>query len=180
MLNVSSRRCTNGTLLAFAFVLLAALPVPAQKDKKKPEAASTSAVTPVKAEPPKLDDLLKGLKYREIGPFRGGRSLTAAGVPSDPNTYYFGSTGGGVWKSTDGAMTWQPVFDDQGTSSIGSVAVAASDPNVVYVGTGEAVSVAIFPTATASTKASTAARLGRTPASKTRAPSAASSSPQES
>src|SRR3981189_740317 len=58
---------------------------------------------------------------------------SAAGIPGDPNIYYFGSTGGGVWKSTDGAMTWQPIFDDQGTSSIGSVAVAPSDPNLVYV-----------------------------------------------
>jgi len=80
----------------------------------------------------------KGMKYRLIGPFRGGRSLTAAGVPGDPTTYYFGATGGGVWKSTDGAMTWSPVFDKEGTSSIGSIAVANSNPNVVYVGTGEA------------------------------------------
>ena len=80
----------------------------------------------------------KGMKYRLIGPFRGGRSLTAAGIPGDPTTYYFGATGGGVWKSTDGAMTWSPVFDKEGTSSIGSLAVANSNPNVVYVGTGEA------------------------------------------
>src|SRR5580693_3978138 len=80
----------------------------------------------------------KGMKYRLIGPFRGGRSLTAAGIPGDLTTYYFGSTGGGVWKSTDGAMTWSPVFDKEGTSSIGSLAVANSNPNVVYVGTGEA------------------------------------------
>jgi photosystem II stability/assembly factor-like uncharacterized protein len=80
----------------------------------------------------------KGMKYRLIGPFRGGRALTAAGIPGDLTTYYFGSTGGGVWKSTDGAITWSPVFDKEGTSSIGSLAVANSNPNVVYVGTGEA------------------------------------------
>jgi photosystem II stability/assembly factor-like uncharacterized protein len=80
----------------------------------------------------------KGMKYRLIGPFRGGRSLTAAGVPGDPTTYYFGGTGGGVWKSTDGAMTWSPMFDKEGTSAVGSLAVANSNPNVVYVGTGEA------------------------------------------
>jgi len=80
----------------------------------------------------------KGMKYRMIGPFRGGRSLTAAGIPGDPTTYYFGSTGGGVWKSTDGAMTWSPVFDKEGTSAIGSIAVSASNHNVLYVGTGEA------------------------------------------
>jgi len=84
------------------------------------------------------DPLFKGMKYRAIGPFRGGRSLTAAGIPGDPTTYYFGATGGGVWKSTDGALTWTSVFDKEGTSSIGSLAVAASDTNTVYVGTGEA------------------------------------------
>ncbi len=84
------------------------------------------------------DKLFKGMKYRMIGPFRGGRSLTAAGIPGDPTTYYFGSTGGGVWKSTDGAMTWSSVFDKEGTSSIGSLAVANSNHNVIYVGTGEA------------------------------------------
>ena len=80
----------------------------------------------------------KGMRYRLIGPFRGGRSLTAAGIPGDPTTYYFGATGGGVWKSADGAMTWSSVFDKEGTSAIGSLAVANSNPNVLYVGTGEA------------------------------------------
>jgi photosystem II stability/assembly factor-like uncharacterized protein len=80
----------------------------------------------------------KSMKYRLIGPFRGGRSLTAAGIPGDPTTYYFGATGGGVWKSTDGAMTWSPVFDKEGSSAIGSIAVANSNHNVLYVGTGEA------------------------------------------
>src|SRR5271168_560696 len=84
------------------------------------------------------DKLFKGMKYRLVGPFRGGRSLTAAGIPGDPTTYYFGATGGGVWKSTDGAENWTPVFDHEGTSSIGSLAVANSNPNVIYVGTGEA------------------------------------------
>ena len=80
----------------------------------------------------------KGMQYRLIGPFRGGRSLTAAGIPGDPTTYYFGATGGGVWKSIDGAMTWSPTFDKEGTSSIGSLAVANSNHNVLYAGTGEA------------------------------------------
>ena len=84
------------------------------------------------------DKAFKGMHYRLIGPFRGGRSLTAAGIPGDPTTYYFGSTGGGVWKSTDAAMTWSPVFDKEGTSSIGSIAIANSNHNVLYVGTGEA------------------------------------------
>ncbi|MFY9741960.1 MAG: hypothetical protein WAK21_08155, partial [Candidatus Sulfotelmatobacter sp.] len=84
------------------------------------------------------DKLFKGMKYRLIGPFRGGRSLTAAGIPGDPTTYYFGATGGGVWKSTDAGSTWSPIFDKEGTGSIGSIAVANSDHNILYVGTGEA------------------------------------------
>jgi photosystem II stability/assembly factor-like uncharacterized protein len=142
MLLFNGKRCANGICFTLAaFLLISVLPASSQRNSKKPDptkTTDTAPVTPVKPEAPKLDDLLKGLKYREIGPFRGGRSLTAAGIPGDPNIYYFGATGGGVWKSTDGAMTWQPIFDDQGTSSIGSVALAPSDPNVVYVGTGEA------------------------------------------
>ena len=84
------------------------------------------------------DPLFKGMKYRNIGPFRGGRSLTAAGIPGDPTTYYFGATGGGVWKSTDGAISWTSVFDKEGAPAIGSLSVSQSDPNIVYVGTGEA------------------------------------------
>jgi photosystem II stability/assembly factor-like uncharacterized protein len=80
----------------------------------------------------------KGMQYRLVGPFRGGRSLTAAGIPGDPTTYYFGATGGGVWKSTDGAVSWTPVFDKEGTSSIGSLAVANANPGIIYAGTGEA------------------------------------------
>src|SRR6187401_1540575 len=77
-------------------------------------------------------------KYRLVGPFAGGRVARACGVPGDPLTYYAATASGGVWKSADGGLTWKPVFDDQPTSSIGSIAVAGSDPNVVYVGTGEA------------------------------------------
>jgi photosystem II stability/assembly factor-like uncharacterized protein len=112
-------------------------------DRRLPEkpAADQSSATPkndTAEEEENKDPLFKGMKYRVVGPFRGGRSLTASGIPGDPNTYYFGATGGGVWKSTDGAMTWKPMFDKQAVSSIGSIAVAPSDPNIVYVGTGEA------------------------------------------
>jgi photosystem II stability/assembly factor-like uncharacterized protein len=83
------------------------------------------------------DALLKGMQYRLIGPFRGGRVLAVAGVAGDPQTYYFGAAAGGVWKSADGGAHWTPQFDKQAVSSIGSISVAPSDPNIVYVGTGE-------------------------------------------
>ena len=110
--------------------------------ESKASASATPADQNAPATPPEdakpEDKVFKGMQYRLIGPFRGGRSLTAAGVPGDPTTYYFGGTGGGVWKSTDGAMAWSPIFDKEGTSSIGSIALARSNPNVIYVGTGEA------------------------------------------
>ena len=81
---------------------------------------------------------LKGLKYRPIGPAAGGRVSRAAGIPGDPTTYYAATASGGVWKSTDGGVTWKSVFDDQPVASIGSLAIAPSDPNIVYVGSGEA------------------------------------------
>jgi photosystem II stability/assembly factor-like uncharacterized protein len=78
------------------------------------------------------------LKYRLIGPAAGGRVSRVAGVPGDPATVYAATASGGVWKTVDGGTTWKPVFDEQPISSIGSIAVAASQPNVVYVGSGEA------------------------------------------
>jgi photosystem II stability/assembly factor-like uncharacterized protein len=83
--------------------------------------------------------LYKGMQWREIGPFRGGRSVAVAGHPDQLHTYYFGVTGGGVWKTTDGGITWLCISDSLfQTGSVGSIAVAESDPNVVYVGMGEA------------------------------------------
>ena len=83
------------------------------------------------------DPAFKGMRYRLIGPFRGGRSIAVAGVPGDPDTYYFGAAGGGVWKTTDASVSWTPLFDREAAFSIGAIAVAPSDPNVIYVGTGE-------------------------------------------
>jgi photosystem II stability/assembly factor-like uncharacterized protein len=80
----------------------------------------------------------KHLKFRSIGPAAGGRVSRSCGVPGDPLVYYVASASGGVWKSVDGGLTWKPTFDEQTTSSIGSIAVAPSDPNVIYVGSGEA------------------------------------------
>ncbi|MCW5956436.1 MAG: hypothetical protein KIT61_07610 [Pyrinomonadaceae bacterium] len=83
-------------------------------------------------------DPFANLQYRMIGPFRGGRVTAVAGVPSQPNVYYFGATGGGVWKTTDGGVNWEPVTDKfVKTGSVGAIEVSASDPNVIYVGMGE-------------------------------------------
>src|SRR5579875_3362546 len=82
--------------------------------------------------------LLGGLEWRDVGPMRGGRAYAVAGVPSQPDTFYMGSVGGGVWKTDNAGRTWYPIAD-QGIpiGSIGAIAVAPSDPNIVYVGTGE-------------------------------------------
>jgi photosystem II stability/assembly factor-like uncharacterized protein len=82
--------------------------------------------------------LVGGMQWRQIGPFRGGRVLAVTGVPGDPNTYYFGAAAGGVFKSTNGGMTWTPTFDKQSVASIGAIAVADADHNILYVGSGEA------------------------------------------
>jgi photosystem II stability/assembly factor-like uncharacterized protein len=80
---------------------------------------------------------LSGLKWRLIGPFRAGRVTAVAGVPGDPNTYYFGTPGGGIWKTNDAGQVWQPIFDKERVASIGALAVAPSNPKILYAGTGE-------------------------------------------
>jgi photosystem II stability/assembly factor-like uncharacterized protein len=84
------------------------------------------------------ENLFKGMKWRLIGPFRGGRVLAVTGVRGEPSIYYFGAVSGGVWKTTNGGLTWTPLFDHDAVSSIGAIAVAPSDSNVLYIGTGEA------------------------------------------
>jgi photosystem II stability/assembly factor-like uncharacterized protein len=93
----------------------------------------------VQAQQAKDTDLLKSLQWRSIGPYRGGRSAAVTGVPSQPSVFYYGSTGGGVWKSTDGGINWECISDGSvfGTGSVGAIAVADSDPNILYVGMGE-------------------------------------------
>jgi photosystem II stability/assembly factor-like uncharacterized protein len=81
--------------------------------------------------------LFQELRWRNIGPHRASRTKAASGVPSQPNVFYIGVVNGGVWKTTDYGRTWTPIFDDQPTGSIGAIAVAPSDPNIVYVGSGE-------------------------------------------
>ena len=85
-----------------------------------------------------IDSIFNPVKYRNIGPFRGGRSVAASGVIGDPMTYYMGNTGGGLWKTEDGGQLWKNISDGYfKTSSIGAVAVSESDPNIIYVGMGE-------------------------------------------
>jgi photosystem II stability/assembly factor-like uncharacterized protein len=107
-------------LAALALLLVAAAALPAAAPEDKGPAA------------------FKHLSFRSIGPAAGGRVCRVAGVPGNPLVYYTATASGGVWKTTDGGMNWKPIFDDQSTSSCGSITVAPSDANVVYVGTGEA------------------------------------------
>ena len=105
--------------IAFSSVLFVSTPAFALKDTISPS-------------------LFENMKYRFIGPYRGGRSVAVTGVPGDKNLYYMGATGGGVFKTENAGLSWQPISDkDFAVGSIGSIAVAPSDPNVIYVGTGE-------------------------------------------
>jgi photosystem II stability/assembly factor-like uncharacterized protein len=126
-------RPPRGRRLAAALLAAGAAlsPLPARAAEK---------VGPKAPAPAALEDLpeLKELKYRLLGPAWGGRVTRVAGVPGDPRIYYAAAASGGVWKSVDGGHSFKPVFDDQPVSAIGSLAVAPSDPNVLYVGTGEA------------------------------------------
>jgi photosystem II stability/assembly factor-like uncharacterized protein len=96
-----------------------------------------AALPPVAVAQPVSPRLYQSLRWRCIGPFRGGRTVGAAGVPGQPNVFYIGVNNGGVWKTTDYGHTWTPLFDDQPTGSIGALAVAPSNPKVLYVGSGE-------------------------------------------
>jgi photosystem II stability/assembly factor-like uncharacterized protein len=92
--------------------------------------------------PALADDISIGLfdelKFRHVGP-DGNRTIAAAGIPGDPQTYYVGAASGGLWKTDDAGLTWNPAFDDQDVSSVGAVAVSRSDSNIVWVGSGETV-----------------------------------------
>ncbi len=117
-------RPTHVVLAGFLFLFPSVLP---------------AAPSPTPTPPETIDEkLFKGMQWRQIGPFRGGRALTIEGVPGEPDTYYFGAVAGGVWKTIDGGANWTPLFDKEPISSIGAIAVAPSDHNVIYAGTGEA------------------------------------------
>ncbi len=123
-LTMSRRRMLWLALLVLAIVVVA-------EAGGRSQAPATDAV--------QLDQrMLAGLTWRSIGPSRGGRSIACAGSASRPDEYYFGATGGGLWKTTDGGTTWQPVTDGQiRSSSVGAVAVSESNPDVIYLGMGE-------------------------------------------
>jgi photosystem II stability/assembly factor-like uncharacterized protein len=128
--------------IALAIAVATFVSAHAQTPTPTPRYAPSPQMSPTPQSSPsaqaKREDPLKALQYRLIGPFRGGRVTAVAGVPSQPKVYYFGGTGGGVWKTTDGGINWQPMSDDFfKTGSVGAIAVSESDPNVIYVGMGE-------------------------------------------
>jgi photosystem II stability/assembly factor-like uncharacterized protein len=123
-----------GGLLAVALV-----PAVAAQGRGRAKPAARPAATAPEAPAPVGADSLNNLKFRNLGPSVGGGRVTAVvGIPGEPNIYYVGAAAGGVWKTTDGGDSWEAVFKDQPTASIGAVALAPANPNLVWVGTGEA------------------------------------------
>jgi len=112
---VNSRQHARRTALLIAAGILAAGVTPAQEVS---------------------ENLYSGMKWRMIGPFRAGKVNAVAGMPGNPAVYYFAADGGGVWKTTDGGTVWKPIFDKEAVASIGAMALAPSNPNIIYVGTG--------------------------------------------
>ena len=125
---------TKYSTLVLLAVTMLFMANPALAQRKKAAASATPTVQNAVS-----DSLFNGLRWRNIGPFRAGRALAAAGHPDQPLTYYFGTTGGGVWKTIDGGANWSSISDSTfKSSSVGAVTVAPSDPNTLYVGMGEA------------------------------------------
>jgi photosystem II stability/assembly factor-like uncharacterized protein len=144
MISPIPRSCIRFVPLVSAFLclnLFAAGPSPRSGGSGVPTPTPTRAATASATATPTgmIDEkLFGGMQWRQIGPFRGGRALAIEGVIGEPDTYYFGAVAGGVWKTVDGGANWTPLFDKEAISSIGAIAVAQSDHNVVYAGTGEA------------------------------------------
>src|SRR5210317_708173 len=119
----------NIYLLLIALLLSSANGYAQKKKNKKSKAAPTVEI---------IDSTFHGLKWRNIGPFRGGRSVASTGVVGQPMTYYFGSTGGGIYKTVDDGITWKNVSDGFfKTGTVGAIAVSESNPNIVIAGMGE-------------------------------------------
>jgi len=138
-------RCLLLALVVFAAAGTPALaqPPPATPAPRASSAAPLAATAPAAAAkpapPPSLSDQFDGVAFRNIGPFRGGRVTAVTGVRGQRNLYYMGATGGGVWRTIDGGISWQNISDTfMKTGSVGAIAVAESDHNVIYVGMGEA------------------------------------------
>ncbi|MFM9911872.1 MAG: WD40/YVTN/BNR-like repeat-containing protein, partial [Chitinophagaceae bacterium] len=120
--------------LLLAPMYLLALSIYGQKKPVTKAMTALTESTPIV----NINNYFKTLKWRNIGPFRGGRSVSSCGVIGNPQIYYMGTTGGGVWKTENAGWTWTNISDGYfKTGSVGAVAVAESDPNVVYVGMGE-------------------------------------------
>jgi photosystem II stability/assembly factor-like uncharacterized protein len=130
-------RLTSAVLLSAAVSVSAlAQKKPAAKPAAKTEATAAATTAAPESKPV---DILESMKFRNLGPaVGGGRVAAVTGVPGQPNVYYIGAGGGGVWKTVDGGFTWKPIFEKEATASIGAIALAPSNPNLVWVGTGEA------------------------------------------
>ena len=99
--------------------------------------STLGSTSPIAAQSTVPESAYSDLEWRLIGPFRSGWATAVSGLPDDPATYYFGGADGGVWRTTDAGSTWHPLFDDQGSASIGALTIAASDPQIIWVGTGQ-------------------------------------------
>src|SRR5271154_1418026 len=126
----SRQRLLAAVLLIISATATTAAALHAQQNS----AAAASSATATPAVDP---NLYSALRWRLIGPYRAGRVSAVAGVPGDAATHYMGTPGGGVWKTTSGGTTWKPIFDDEHVASIGDVAIAASNSNIIIIGTGE-------------------------------------------
>ena len=124
-------------LVALRALLVPSAHAQSSSDATAPQSSTADNTNATTTSPQFPPSLYANLEWRCIGPFRGGRTVAATGVPNNPNLFYIGVNNGGVWKTTDAGRTWVPIFDGQPTGSIRALAVAPSNPNVIYVGSGE-------------------------------------------